>query len=79
MRSGDLKRSLFIVHASGYFGNSSVNHTCWFVLQGRWVTSLSKKLPGFLGENFKFSNVASSCGFLKVKRLFALQAGKGME
>lgn len=67
------------MHASESFGNSSVNHPCCVRPAGALGHLLSKKLPGFLGENSKFGHVVSACGFLKVTRLFARREEKGIE
>lgn len=67
------------MHSSESFGNSSVNHPCCVRPAGALGHLLSKKLPGFLGENSKFSHGASACGFLKVKRSFAHKEEKGIE
>ena len=79
MKNGDL-RNLFIMHTFEYFGNSSVNHTCYFhtaSVLGHFT--FKKKLLRFSGESFKFCTVASACEFLKVKRLFVLKEEKCIE
>lgn len=69
--------SLFIMHAFEYLENSSVNHTSSVraaLVFGHFTFRRSYSI--FWGDNFKFHNVASACGFVKVKRWFALEEEK---